>query len=79
MPSVGKDHVRHWIRANVFEPVFTEQTQLVVQHQRIGLDQRVACGAGIDQVSGQKQLFRRGTSASNRARVQHQDIVPGLR
>ena len=77
--AVRERDVRERVRVQVLEPVAAEQPELVVDQQRVGLDQRVAGRARVDRVARAEQLLGCGAAARDVPRVEHQHLVAGDR
>ena len=77
LAAVGEGNVRERVGLDVGEPVALAQPELVLAQQRVGLDQRMAGRARVDQIAGLEHLFRGRAAAGNRARVEHDHLVAG--
>jgi hypothetical protein len=77
--AVREGDVRERVGDEVLEAVVAQEAELVVEQQRVRLDERVAGRARVDLVAGQQQLLGGGAAAGDRPRVEHEALVAGLR
>ncbi len=77
--AVRERDVSDRVRLEVLEAIVGVQPELVVHKQRVHADDRVSCRAGVDPVAGAEQLLGRGAASWNRAGIEDEALVAGLR
>ena len=76
--AVGEGHVVNRIRLDVLDPVIANQVELIVAHDRVGLNAAMRGRARIVFESGQRDLFRFHSAADLWAILQDENTIARL-
>ena len=73
--AVREHHVGHRVGLQVTQPVLALQAELVAGQHRVGLDQGVPGGAGVEPIAGQQELLAGHAATRDTSRVEHPAAV----